>query len=389
MASLVDELAVQHGTEQATPEVGAPNCADHLLLWHWLLLITIALAPIAAALIVIYAHRLRRSADSNTSDDSEQLVALVRILDEAQVADTKVRLRVSVFTFATGWIILVFCDQVYPHVCALVAPSTTGYKDTEYAAAPAYFLIILSCRPTDRLGIRCACLLGTVRMLLACFQAYLISAEIINVQAADWDKCSSYTLSVTSTRAVLNLCYSLFLASSLLLPARQALQRLWLVFRILFLIGMLKFALGWFLGCLSDGPGMVHTTRAQFYYYGFGIPFALLLTARNRGRVHYLLGSLGLDERVRRASAVAALFGGRDGFRSTRSRVLDAASRFKAVRLSALSIEVLSNATASEDERALLNSYAEHASLGGVVHHLPSRRTLIASAPSLVDPLYS
>ena len=78
-----------------------------------------------------------------------------------------------------------------------------------------------------------------------------------------------------------------------------------------------------------------------------------------------MLGGIGLDERARRAAAVAALFG-RDGFRSTNSRVIDAVSRFKAVRLSALSTEVISNSVASEEERALLHSYAEPARLGGV-----------------------
>ncbi|EOD10648.1 hypothetical protein EMIHUDRAFT_465198 [Emiliania huxleyi CCMP1516] len=350
------------------------SCFATLSPWHWLLLTAIALTPTLAAVIALgTAHRLHRSAaerESRASEASARRAQLVKTLDDAQIAEARIRLRVSVPTFALGWALFVFCEDIFSHMCSLVGPSASVPAPMLIPAAAAPILVLLSCRPTDRVAIRCACLFLVARELYEASSSlhYVLSEELVAARAAGWDECSSYHFSVPATKAVLALYHGLFYASSLRLSARPALQRLWLGLRCYFVINALlrllpKYALAVHFGCSSDGPA--YSVLALVYFYGFGLLFSLPLTAQNRGRVHNLLGGAGLDERARRTSAVAALFG-RDGFRSTRSRVIDAVSRFKAVRLSALSTAVLGDSAASEDERALLDSHAEQASLGGV-----------------------
>ena len=248
----------------AAADPTAPHsCFASLLPLHWLLLTAIAVAPIAIVILGVASRYLPRSTpehEASITEASARHVQMVQTLENAQQVEARIRLRVSVCTFALGWVLYVFCDDVFAHMCMLVDPSASLPDQIIAAPAVAPILVLISCRPTDRVAIRCGAIFLVVPNLYRAVVGLndVLGGELSVARAANWDQCASYRFSVVTTRAVLAICHSLFYVSSMRLSERLALKRLWLGLRCHYVINVLfrllpKYALAVLFGCSSDG----------------------------------------------------------------------------------------------------------------------------------------
>ena len=238
------------------------SCFASLLPLHWLLLTAIAVAPIAIVILGVASRYLPRSApehEASITEASARHVQMVQTLENAQQAEARIWLRVSVCTFALGWVLYVFCEDIFAHMCTLVDPSAI-LPDLIIATPAAPILVLISCRPTDRVAIRCGGIVLVVYNLYGAVMGLhdVLGGELSVARAANWDQCASYRFSVVTTRAVLCIYHSLFYVSSMRLSERLALKRLWLGLRCYYVINALfrllpKYALAVLFGCSSDG----------------------------------------------------------------------------------------------------------------------------------------
>ena len=100
-------------------DAAADSCFASLLPLHWLLLTAIAVAPIAVVILGVASRYLPRSTpehEASITEASARHVQMVQTLENAQQVEARIRLRVSVCTFALGWVLYVFCEDVFAHM---------------------------------------------------------------------------------------------------------------------------------------------------------------------------------------------------------------------------------------------------------------------------------
>ena len=337
----------------------------------WVLIFYLAVVPalwIAPLVFSFLRRRLRGDKPATASPDDASL----NKLEVAEQARKRLRARVSGTVWQVGW--MIFILSVTPYLAAVVSQYSkmpiidiqpvVGNFIIHWTFAPfGLVLVMLSVQPTEAQRIdnilRFTIVLNSVFSII-----YVVRAlSFIN------DGWTAYGMVILCIPVTFIACMIIPSAHSLYghkccggdpPPPRRKLQRLWLCFRLGFLLFATTFMLptGIFrLSCFGDDciAPLSHYIMCSVGW----LSVSLTTTAAIRGRVTRWLGSLGKSGTAeQQAASVASLLGDT----SVAKAFATAAQCFRALPLSTLTLATLTN---NEPDPSLHNLTVP-AVLGGV-----------------------
>mmetsp|Transcript_9302 Transcript_9302/g.27405 ORF Transcript_9302/g.27405 Transcript_9302/m.27405 type:complete len:499 (+) Transcript_9302:91-1587(+) len=316
--------------------------------------------PMVGVSVCVLASRRAATRREAHNTNSQELLSLKERLRTAQTADDKVRLRTTLGTMSSAWVIAVWVEAyTCPGVLESVGSSVLMMVIGGIFSVVYQLMFLLACRPLDAVGVR---MVGLLLATNFTFNA-IAPLPLVLEERQLWlegEGCAGLRFAYASCRVAWHIIFAASALLAVMAPSpRRALLRLWLVLRVSFPTQLMlptnhAFLWGGWGVCALTSDGTPNAwylaSPGAFAWSLTGTLCALLLTERNRGRILHAISRIGLSGESRRLAAVGTLLGASPCC-PVDSRVDAAMEMFTAVPFSALNRDVFQSSTPTQQEQ--------------------------------------